>query len=239
MLALARFACPGQVSVMSRRALSEKRPFLLLAIAFAVAYWVLRATSFPEFYLVPVKGLATAMLATYAFVRFPGKDGRLLGMALICAALGDMAMEIDTTVGGALFFLFHVLMLGLFVKFRRERMAGSQKALVLILLVLTPVIAFLLPAERIWAMQTAFYGLALGAMTAAAWASRFPRYRVGAGAVLFWFSDMLIFARMGPLENSLLAREAVYPIYFIGMIMVCTGVVQSLRRWKSESRLRA
>jgi uncharacterized membrane protein YhhN len=41
-------------------------------------------------------------------------------------------------------------------------------------------------------------------MAAAAWSSRFPRYRVGAGAVLFVISDWLIFSRMGSFDLGVL-----------------------------------
>ena len=215
---------------MPHLALSDRRPYLLLGLTGALAFWILRATSFPELYLVPLKGFATLMLATYAFVRHKGPSARLLGMALVVAALGDMALEADRTIGGALFFLFHVMLVGLFLRHRRQRLAPTQTALVALLLLATPVIAYLLPVDRVLSMQTALYGLALGAMAAAAWASSFPRYRVGMGAMLFWLSDMLIFAQFGPLMDSEIARQAVYPIYFVGQIMICTGIIQTLRR---------
>ena len=215
---------------MPQRALSDKRPFLLLALTAALAFWIMQATSFPEFYLVPVKGFATLMLAAYAFVRHKSSSARLLGMALVVAALGDMALEADRTIGGMVFFLYHVMLLGLFLRHRRPRLAPTQKALAALLLLATPVIAFLLPADRVLAMQTALYGLALGAMAASAWTSSFPRYRVGAGAMLFWLSDLLIFAGTGPLADSEIVRQAVYPVYFLGQFMICTGVIQALRR---------
>jgi uncharacterized membrane protein YhhN len=66
-------------------------------------------------------------------------------------------------------------------------------------------------------------------MAAAAWTSSFPRYRVGLGAVLFVASDLLIFARMGPLAASALPGLLVWPLYYFGQVLIATGVVGELR----------
>lgn len=218
---------------MSRQALAERRPFLLLSVAAALAFYYLRWTPFPEFYLIPVKGAAVAMLAVYAFVRHSGPDARLLAWALGMASAGDMAMEVDQQIGGLLFFGFHVLAMGVFLRHRRPGLAGSQKWLAAAVLLLTPLIAWLLAGD----LQVAFYGLALGAMAASAWASSFPRYRVGAGAMLFVVSDLLIFARMGPLAGSFMAEVMIWPTYYLGIFLIATGVVQSLRKWEPELRV--
>lgn len=218
---------------MSRQALAEKRPFLLLSVLAAMTYYYLRWTAFPEIYLIPVKGAAAALLGVYAFVRHSGPDVRLLVWALGMAALGDMAMEVDPQIGGLLFFGYHVLALGIFLRHRRPGLAGSQKWLAASVFLLTPLIAWLLAGE----LPVAFYALALGAMAASAWASSFPRYRVGAGAMLFVASDLLIFARMGPLADGFMAEVMIWPIYYLGLFLITTGVVQSLRKWEPELRL--
>ena len=76
----------------------------------------------------------------------------------------------------------------------------------------------------------AFYALGLSAMTGAAWTSSFPRYRVGLGAVMFAVSDLLIFARMGPLAASALPDLLIWPLYYFGQFLICTGVVGELHR---------
>ena len=48
---------------MSRRALAEKRPFLLASIAAALAFYVLRWGAWPELYLIPLKGAGVAVLS--------------------------------------------------------------------------------------------------------------------------------------------------------------------------------
>jgi len=50
---------------------------------------------------------------------------------------------------------------------------------------------------RAAAPGVAVYSLGLALMAATAWTSRFPRFRVGIGAVMFLVSDLLIFGRMG------------------------------------------
>ena len=66
-------------------------------------------------------------------------------------------------------------------------------------------------------------------MAAAAWMSRFPRYRVGIGAVLFVASDFLIFSGMGPFELAPLPDILVWPLYYGGQLLIATGAVQTLR----------
>ena len=58
---------------------------------------------------------------------------------------------------------------------------------------------------------------------------KFPRYRVGLGAVLFVVSDWLIFSRMGPFDLGVLPDILIWPLYFAAQLMIATGVVQVLR----------
>lgn len=61
-------------------------------------------------------------------------------------------------------------------------------------------------------------------MLAAALASRFPLGRVGLGAALFALSDLLIFARMGPLAASPIPGLLIWPLYFFGQFLICIGI---------------
>ena len=74
-------------------------------------------------------------------------------------------------------------------------------------------------------------------MAASAWISRFPRYRVGLGAVMFVASDLLIFAKMGPLAGSLIPVLLIWPLYFIGQALIAWGAVTTLLRWKDDEDL--
>ena len=59
--------------------------------------------------------------------------------------------------------------------------------------------------------------------------SRFPRYRVGLGAVLFIISDWLIFSRFGAFDLAPLPDALIWPTYYAAQFMIATGVVQTLR----------
>jgi uncharacterized membrane protein YhhN len=222
---------------MPRRALAQKRPLLLASIAAALAFYYLRVGPLPELYLVPLKGSAVGLLALYCFVRHSSPDARLLGWAFGAAALGDMALEVDRTIGGTLFFLHHVLALGVYLRHRPERLRKADSWIVGLTIILVPLAGYLLPFDRTQAMQTTLYALALGAMAAGAWASTFPRYRVGAGAMLFVLSDLLLFAEMGPLGGTQWPGILVWPIYYLAQLLICTGVIQTLGKRDPELKL--
>jgi uncharacterized membrane protein YhhN len=222
---------------MSRRALAEKRPLVFVSILAALAFYYLRWGPWPEAYLIPLKGSAVALLALYLWLRHSSPDARLMAWAFGAAALGDMAIEVDRTIGGLLFFLYHVLALGVYLRNRRPTLTPSQKWAVAALLLLTPLIAWFMPADRAQAPNVAIYALALGAMAAGAWASVFPRYRVGAGAVLFLLSDLLLFAEMGPLEGHIVPQVLDWPIYYLGQLLIATGVALTLRKRDPELRV--
>lgn len=222
---------------MSRRALAEKRPLVFASIAAALAFYYLRAGPWPEAWLIPLKGSAVALLAVYLWLRHSSPDARLMAWAFGAASLGDMAIELDRTIGALLFFLYHALALGVYLRNRRPQLAPSQKWTVAALLLLTPLIAWFLPADRTQAPGVAVYALALGAMAAGAWASVFPRYRVGSGAVLFVLADLLLFAEMGPLAGSQVPQYMVWPIYYLGQLLIAVGVAQTLRKRDPELRV--
>ncbi|GAA4038515.1 lysoplasmalogenase family protein [Parerythrobacter jejuensis] len=210
---------------MPKRALIEHRPWLMAAIIAAGAYYFLSDNPIGGIWLMMLKGTGVALLAVYALRRAGGKDGNLLALALGLSACGDMLIEIEFLYGGTAFFLSHVAAIALYLRNPRGTPTGSQKAAGVALLLLTPVVSWLLSGD----LQVGLYALALGGMAAAAWLSRFPRYRVGVGAVLFVISDLLIFSRMGPLDMQAIPDLLVWPIYFLGQFLIATGVVQTLR----------
>ena len=211
--------------IMPKRALFEHRPWLLVSLAAALAFYVLRDDGLGGTWLILLKGSACAFLAIYALMRHSSTDARLLALYLALCAMADMALELWFVVGGGLFFAAHLAGISLYMNNRRKHVATSQKLLAALLLTGTPLICWLLSGDP----AIGLYGLALGGMAAGAWASRFPRYRVGMGAVLFVISDFLIFAGMGPLEGSPAAQALVWPIYFLGQFLIATGVIRTLR----------
>ena len=218
---------------MVRPALIDKRPWLLASIAAAVAYYALRDNNLGaigEMWIVALKGAGVALLAVYALARHASMDARLLAGAMAVYALGDVLVEYDWTLGGGAFFAGHVAAIWLFLRNRRVAMAGSQKATFAALLLGTPLLAWLLTFD----FGTATYALALGAMAACAWGSRFSRYRVGLGAVLFVVSDLLIFAQLGWPDVDRLAALLIWPTYYFGQFLIATGVIQTLRAGPPE-----
>lgn len=224
---------------MSRHALVEHRPFLLLSIAAAIAYYLMADGPVPGVTQMLVKGAGVGLLAAYALRRHAGTDGRLLALVMGLAAFGDIAMELDYTVGGAIFFASHCAAMALYLRHRRAGMTPSQTLFAAALLLLTPLIAWLLVAGNADALQIAIYALVVGGMAGLAWTSSFPRYRVGLGAVLFVISDLLIFARMGIWSASPVPGLLVWPTYYIGQFLIATGVIQALRRDRANNPSRA
>jgi uncharacterized membrane protein YhhN len=65
-------------------------------------------------------------------------------------------------------------------------------------------------------------------MAALAWKSRFSRQWVGIGALMFVVSDLLIFARSGPLEGQAWVGYAIWTLYFGGQLLIVLGVTRTL-----------
>ncbi|MEQ5786620.1 lysoplasmalogenase [Erythrobacter sp. NFXS35] len=215
---------------MAKQALIEQRPWLLGSIVAATAFYFLRDNPVGEgTWGLLAKGASVGLLATYAWLRVPHDrrwiDGILLVAALALAAAGDVAIELYFELGAVLFAVAHCFAVALYLRNRRQRLSPSQRMLGLALFIGTPLISYLVSGQD----QIAVYAVFLGAMAATAWTSRFPRYRVGTGAVLFVVSDWLIFARFGSYDLGVLPDLLIWPLYFAGQVMIATGIVQCLR----------
>ncbi|MBH5322677.1 lysoplasmalogenase [Aurantiacibacter sediminis] len=222
---------------MPHRALSQKRPYLVLSVVAALVFFYLQATDLPGLYLIPIKGSAVAFLALYAFMRHGSQDARMIAAALVFASLGDMAIELDRIAGAVAFIGFHIIALLVFLRHKREALEGRDSLIFLALLLGTPLVGYFLPYDPDLKPLVAIYALPLGAMAAGAWASDFPRLRVAAGAMLFIFSDWLIFAEMGPLSGSPIPQYLVWPIYYLGVFLITIGVITTLRKRDPELQL--
>lgn len=213
-------------------------PVLFIAALVAgVSYWI--GGQHTEAALLPMvwKGSGVGLLALWAALNARDRDGWQIAAALALGTLGDVVLERSQAGGGGAFLAGHIVAAALYWRHRRMKRSGSQTALAVLLSVGTPVIAFLLPSDRTAAPLLAVYALGLGAMAGAAWASNFPRYRVGIGAVMFVASDLLIFAKLGPLAASPLPHLLIWPLYFGGQALIAWGAVTTLLRWKSDEEL--
>lgn len=212
-----------------KRALVESRPWLLLSLIAAISYYFVSDAPIPGLYLMLWKGLGVGFLAVFALVRHHSADGRLIGGVMALGALGDMLIEIDLIYGAVAFLLGHIVAIVLYARHRRQTVTPSQRAFAIVLVPAVVLIAWALPMDRNGAGGIALYSLFLAIMAAMAWTSDFPRYRVGTGALMFVASDLLIFARFGPLEGSAIPDWLIWPLYYFGQFLICTGVIQSLR----------
>ncbi|MCR5872130.1 lysoplasmalogenase [Sphingomonas sp. J344] len=175
------------------------------------------------------KTSGVALLAIWAATRARGTDGWLLTGALALGALGDLLLETHgLVVGGAASAAGHLVACVLYWRNRREALTPSQRAFGWLLAPATIGIAALFAAPTGGAVQAGAYSAFLGVMAALAWTSRFPRYRVGLGAVLFVASDLLIFSRFGPLEGSAIPSLLIWPTYFAAQALIAWGVSQAL-----------
>lgn len=214
---------------MPKRALIEKRPWLLASLAAGISFYFIRDGHLPGLYQMAWKGAGVALLAVYALLRHHGADSRQIAAVMAFGALGDVLIELQLEWGAVAFLIGHLIAIHLYWRHRRPQSSFSQKAAGLAMLVLIPLISWSLPADRAAAPGILLYSLGLAGMTAMAWTSSFPRYRVGIGAVMFAVSDLLIFARLGPLAQSALPDLLVWPLYYFGQFLICTGVVGELR----------
>lgn len=205
-----------------------KHPWLFAAALIAgVSYFFADRLTAPGALHVVWKGAGVGLLALWAASNARSSDGRLLASVLALGAAGDLLLETHgLTVGAIAFLAGHLVAIWLYLRNRRPNPSGSQRALAVGLLIGTPLVSWLLTRDA----GVALYATGLGAMAGAAWLSRFPRYRVGVGAVLFVVSDWLIFARSGVLADSVLPKLLVWPTYFAGQALIAWGVVRTLRK---------
>ncbi len=177
------------------------------------------------------KGSGVALLALYAALRARSLDGWLLAAVMAFGAAGDVLLgAAGFVVGGGAFLLGHLVAIWLYLRNRRPGLSRSDWVSGLLLVPVTVIAAWLLPADRAGAVGVAAYALGLSAMAATAGLSRFPRSWVALGALMFLASDLLIFARAGPLagQATALVGFLVWSLYFAGQALICLGVTRTL-----------
>ena len=218
---------------MSRDAL---RTFILAtSIICGVSYIASWDLNLPSWAGTVWKGSGVSLLAIWAALSARNRAGWEIAAVMVFGALGDVLLEVLGLVPGALAFLVgHRIAIGLYQRYRRPRLTRTQLALAITLGPTVVLTAFLLPAARSSAWGVAIYALVLSLMAATAWTSRFPRYQVGLGAIFFVISDLLIFARSGPLHGLPWVGVAVWSLYYLGQVMICRGVVITLPTLEAE-----
>ncbi len=215
---------------MDRRNLA---PYLVLALAAAagVSYVASWQMDIPPLASMLWKGAGVSLLALYAAFRARNLDGWLICAVMAFGALGDMLLEAaGLTVGAVAFLVGHLIAIWLYLRNRRQALSRSQLLFAIVLVPATGILTFLLPTDRGLAGAATLYSMSLAVMAAMAWTSRFPRAVVGTGALMFVVSDLLIFARAGPLEHAAWIGLAIWGLYFLGQTLICVGVTRTLAR---------
>lgn len=209
------------------------RLVLAAAVAGGVAYVFTWDGAAPETVATAVKGSGVGLLAIYAALLAPKgegeADGWLLALVMLLGALGDVLLNAAGLTTGALAFLAgHVVAILLYR--RNARGPLTPKTLLGVAAFTAAVTAFAawLPGDPAQAPGIGLYSAGLALMAATAWLSRFPRQLTGLGALLFLVSDLLIFARIGPLEGQPWVGYGVWGLYFTGQLMICLGVTRGL-----------
>lgn len=220
------------------RASRLQQVVLAASVAGGVSYVAARYVNAPEPAALAWKGSGVALLAVYAALKATQREGWLLAAVMAFGALGDVLLNaFGLTVGAVAFLVGHILAVMLYWPNRRPDLTRGQLISGAMLIPAIVGAAFELPADRALAPGVALYTTGLATMAATAWMSRFPRLLVGLGAIAFVVSDLLIFARSGPLAHSALAAFGVWPLYYGGQLMICLGVTHTLAQDGSPSRV--
>ncbi|WP_293906445.1 lysoplasmalogenase family protein [Phenylobacterium sp.] len=221
--------------------MTAARWVLFAALVAGSSYIGSWALPLPPAAAIAWKGAGVGLLAVYAALNARemnagALNGWLIAAVMTFGALGDVVLETNGFVAGALAFLAgHLTAVGLYLRNRRPPVLAdlTYAGALFVFIILT---AYLLPHDRATAGPVAIYATGLAAMTAAAWLSRFPRPLVAAGAMMFAASDLLIFLRTGrPALDVFPMSIAVWGLYFAGQALVVLGV--TLRTASPATRL--
>jgi uncharacterized membrane protein YhhN len=210
---------------------------LTASVVAGVSYVASWGLELPQPASLTWKGLGVGLLAVHAALRARDLDGWLLAAVMAFGTAGDVLLGVNFILGAVAFLIGHLVAIGLYLRNRRRTILRSQLALAVLLVPATVFISYMLPADRAGAPGVALYSLGLALMAATAWTSRFPRFVVGIGALMFLVSDLLIFARMGPLPDNFAVGVGVWGLYYFGQLLICVGVAGALEHWRETEKL--
>jgi uncharacterized membrane protein YhhN len=204
------------------------RPFVpyLASIALQAALIVLP----PIPWAIVVKPLPLLVLAAYVAYAVPLRRSWPLVLGLSLGGCGDIAMHLrhrftsstPLLAGMGFFFLGHVCYSVAFFRERAFRRARAFGALVLAAFALA-IFFLLLPHLGRLAVPIGVYAASLTAMTALAALRRSPRPTVLVGAALFFFSDVLIGARLARAAVPRGVLALILPTYYLGQYWIAQG----------------
>jgi uncharacterized membrane protein YhhN len=184
--------------------------------------------------IIAWKGAGVMLLALWAALQArdanPEGEGWLIALVLAFGALGDVLLDaVGLTTGAAAFAVGHVIAIILYARNRRESLTPSQTLFGWLIAPLGVLITIALVHGQPDGIMAIAYAALAGIMAAFAWTSRFPRYRVGIGAVLFLVSDLVIFAGQTVWAGTIWPKLLIWPLYFGGQALIAWGVVKTLQ----------
>ena len=211
---------------MPQRAPIEHKAWLLASLVAGISFWLAKDASLVLPLKMAWKGAGVALLAGYAVANDRNSATRAIALVMALGALGDVLIEWKLEAGAAAFLVGHLCAMALYFRNWRPKITFSQRLLASLVVPAAMFIAGLCaPAGQ--RIPVLVYAFCVSGMAASAWTSRFPRYRTGIGAMMFLASDLLIFARMGPLATSPLPGLLIWPLYYFGQFLICIGVVET------------
>lgn len=211
---------------MPKRALIERRPWLLASILLAAAWAWLQDSALPGLYLLVLNAAPLLLLAVYAVLRHRGNDTRSLAGMLALQGIGSALWYYAPVIGLNALLVAYLLGLTLFLVHRQPVVDAGGRVSALVLTLGTPLLCYV-AADRAGVAFPLFLGLGLGGMAASAWISTFPRQRVGFGAALIVAGVILEIAGGGSAASVL--RLAAWPLFYLGNLVLATGVTGELQ----------
>ena len=197
------------------------RLLVVASLVFGLAYPLLW-DHLPTPAAIALKGAGVGLLALAAALSARNADGWLLALVLGLGATGDMLLEISLAAGAAAFAAGHLAAIFLYRRNRRAETDQKDMAVATLILLAAAAVPGFLLQDRPEAVPFTAYALLLGAMSASAWLSRFPRGLVATGALLFLASDMLIALRMASELAGL--GVPIWLLYYVGQLLIFVGV---------------
>jgi len=217
-----------------------------LSAGFALGYFISLPLE-PYAGIVGVKGAAVLLLAAVAWRQIADTTNRvnirLLALGLLVSSLGDVFLGLDRVglfvQGLASFLIAHLFYVAIFVRLtpRPLALSGPRKIAAAVLIIYGGGLAlWLLPGLGAHTVPVLVYAAAITAMGVTAVTAGFARPWVALGAVSFILSDSAI-----AIDKFLLPLDGVgyfiWPSYYIGQLLIMTGVISALRRKKEEATL--
>lgn len=205
------------------------RLVLIAALVGGISYVWSWSQGLPDLASTVWKGSGVGLLALYAALRARDRNGWALAAIMALGAAGDVLLETAGLIVGAFAFLGgHLVAIWLYGTNRQPGLGPLARVMAFAVIPLTVGTAYVLSSGQAAGLGIPLYALGLSTMAALAVMSRFSRPWVGLGALMFVVSDLLIFARTGPLTGQAWVGLAVWGLYFGGQVLICLGVARAL-----------